>query len=214
MILSEDELMTRCREIEGISFLSLAQKLQLKIPDDPVKRKGWAGQAIERALGATAGSKPVPDFQTLGIELKTLPMDHNGRPAESTFVTSIPLLTIHQETWDTSQCFAKLRRVLWVPIEHDKKISFSHRRIGRAVLWSPSAEQVAVLQQDWSELSLMIVQGKLAEITSNMGEYLQVRPKASNAKSLCYGYDETGTKVATLPRGFYLRRTFTESCIR
>ena len=210
---SEAQLLERAHAIEGLSFAQLASRLNVCIPAHALGRKGWAGQAIEWALGASAGNRAEPDFHHLGIELKTLPMNHLGRPAESTFVTTIPLLTLHQQTWLTSTCYAKLKRVLWVPIEGDVRIPFEHRRIGAGVLWSPSVDEAAVLAQDWSELSFMIVAGQLAEIHANMGDYLQVRPKAANAKSLCYGYDETGNKVLTLPRGFYLRSRFTDTLL-
>lgn len=206
---SETELLNRCQAIEGLSFAQLASMLNLYIPDNPSQRKGWAGQAIEIALGASAGSRSEPDFVALGIELKTLPINHLGKPAESTFVTTIPLLSVHQQIWQTSQCFAKLRRVLWLSIEGDTDIPFMHRRIGRGLLWSPSAQIEAVLANDWSELTLMIGTGRLSEIDASMGDYLQVRPKGANAKSLCYGFDEAGNKVLTLPRGFYLRSSFT-----
>src|SRR5437870_5691279 len=101
---SEAELLARCQAIEGYSLMQLAALLGCNIPPDPLKRKGWAGQAIEVALGATAGSKARPDFCGLGVELKTLPINHLGKPAESTFVTSISLLTIHKESWSTSLC--------------------------------------------------------------------------------------------------------------
>ena len=208
---NEAELVDRCREIEGLTFAQLSNHIGLPIPENPLKRKGWAGQAIELALGTTAGNQCIPDFHELGIELKTIPMNHLGKPAESTFVTTIPLLTIHQQTWETSQCFAKLRRVLWIPIEGSKDIDFYIRRIGTGVLWSPNDEQVRVLKQDWLELTDMISTGKLSEIDASMGEYLQVRPKAANAKSLCYGRDEEGQIIQTLPRGFYLRSRFTET---
>ncbi len=206
---NEAELLARCKLIEGLSFLQLATLLGLSIPSNPLKRKGWLGQAIELALGTTAKNKSAPDFCALGIELKTLPINHLGKPAESTFVTTIPLLTIQQQEWETSQCFSKLKRVLWLPVEGDLSIDFPHRRIGRGVLWSPSIEEAAILKKDWLEFSLMISTGKLAEVVANMGEYLQVRPKAANAKSLCYGFDELGNKILTLPRGFYLRSRFT-----
>lgn len=206
---TETELLARCQEIEGLSLGQLACALHLQIPDLPAQRKGWAGQAIELMLGACAGSRSEPDFGHLGIELKTLPLNHLGKPAESTFVTSIPLLTVHQQTWKTSQCFAKLQRVLWLTLEDDSSIPYSHRRIGQGLLWSPSAEDEAILENDWSELSLMIGTGRLTEIDASLGRYLQVRPKAANARSLCYGYDELGNKVLTLPRGFYLRSVFT-----
>jgi len=206
---SESQLLLRCQNIEGLSIGQLATKLKIKIPTNPLQRKGFVGSAVELALGTTAKNKSSPDFCSLGIELKTLPINHLGKPAESTFVTSIPLLTIQQETWESSQCFSKLKRVLWLPIEGDKSIEFLQRRIGKAILWSPSITDEEILKKDWTEFVLMISTGKLAEINASLGESLQIRPKAANGKSLCYGYDETGGKVLTMPRGFYLRASFT-----
>ncbi len=100
-----------------------------------------------------------------------------------------------------------------MPIEGDRRIAFPHRRIGRGILWSPMADEEAVLAKDWSEFALMISTGMLAEIDATMGNYLQIRPKAANGKSLCYGFDETGSKVLTLPRGFYLRSSFTNTLL-
>ncbi len=211
---TERELLARCQSIAGLTLSQLATGLQLAIPDNPLQRKGWIGQAIELALGSTAKNKAAPDFCELGIELKTLPLHGNGMPAESTFVTSIPLLTIHQQTWKTSQCFAKLKRVLWMPVEGDVQISFAHRRIGQALLWSPSQQEEAILGNDWAELTWMITTGRVAEINATMGEYLQIRPKASNAKALCFGFDEQGNKIQTLPRGFYLRSRFTATILK
>lgn len=210
---SESELLTRCNAITGLSVGQLANELNISIPTHPLQRKGFVGQAIEIALGTTAGTKAIPDFNELGIELKTLPINYLGMPAESTFVTSIPLLSVHKETWATSTCFSKLKRVLWLPIEADKTIPFQHRRIGQGMLWSPSNAQEKILEDDWSELSLMIGTGRLAEINASIGQYLQVRPKAATSKSLCYGYDELGNKIQTLPRGFYLRSRFTASIL-
>jgi DNA mismatch repair protein MutH len=206
---SEAELLARCREIEGLSFSALAARLSLSVPTDALKRKGWVGGVIERALGTTAGNAAKPDFHHLGIELKTLPIGAQGKPLESTFVTSINLLTIHEEVWETSQCYSKLKRVLWLPVEADKHISFPHRRIGRGFLWSADVDDERILAKDWCDLSFMLGRGKLADVDARMGTYLQVRPKAANARSVCYGFDEAGKKVLTLPRGFYLRPSFT-----
>ncbi|MFC3907538.1 DNA mismatch repair endonuclease MutH [Legionella dresdenensis] len=211
---TEQELLERCRIIEGLTFAQLSELMQYSIPAQPPKRKGWAGAAIEAALGTTAGTKPEPDFNYLGIELKTIPLNHHGMPAESTFVTSVPLLTIAQQQWRTSQCYQKLKRVLWVPVEGIKEIPFEYRRIGKAFLWSPTHEEETILAGDWHELTTMIITGQLEEIDSNMGEYLQIRPKAANAKSLCYGYDSQGSKILTLPRGFYLRSKFTATILK
>lgn len=210
---SETELLARTRSVEGCSFLQLANLLGLKIPATPSQRKGWTGMALEQVLGASAGSLPVPDFQHLGIELKTIPLNALGKPAETTFITSIPLLTIHTQVWKQSQCYQKLQRVLWIPVEGDPNIPFEQRRIGSARLWSPSQAEESVLAKDWQELTTMIGTGRLEEITASMGVYLHVRPKAANGRSLCFGFDSEGNKIATLPRGFYLRTCFTESLL-
>jgi DNA mismatch repair protein MutH len=210
---NEVELLKRCTGIEGLTFLQLASAYSIAIPDHPVQRKGWVGKLIEDALGATAGALSLPDFNHLGIELKTIPVNQSGNPAESTFITTIPLLTVHKQKWETSQCYQKLKRVLWVPVEGDKNIPFYHRRIGQCILWSPNQEETASLCRDWHELTLMIRLGRLDEINSTYGEFLQIRPKGANAKSLCYATDEQGRRIQTLPRGFYLRPSFTKKII-
>ncbi|STX51381.1 DNA mismatch repair protein mutH [Legionella busanensis] len=209
--INEKELLARCLQIEGISFAQLANLIQTTIPKDQSKRKGWAGLAIEIILGATAGTKALPDFIHLGVELKTIPFNGLGKPAESTFITTIPLLTVHQQNWLSSECYKKLKRILWIPVEGAREIPFEERRIGHAYLWSPTAEEEAILKNDWLELTTMIGTGRLENIDASLGQYLQVRPKAANARSLCYGFNSEGSRILTLPRGFYLRRQFTEA---
>lgn len=206
---SEAELLSYCAAIEGFSFAQLAMHIDFEIPSNPNHRKGWAGLAIEKALGADAQNKSLPDFQALGIELKTLPLAQSGKPTESTFITTIPLLTIHHQTWLTSQCYSKLQRVLWVPVEGDTAIPYTQRRIGRAILWSPDTSQALQLEQDWTYLTTLISTGALETLDASQGEYLQVRPKGADGKALCYAFDASGNKVQTLPRGFYLRSSFT-----
>ena len=208
---NEAKLLEKCQRIAGLNFAQLAAYLHVQIPSEPNRRKGFIGLAIEIALGTTAGSRPIPDFHHLGIELKTIPLNAGGKPKESTFITSIPLLTIHHEQWGSSQCRKKLQKVLWLPVEGDNSIPFEQRRIGSAMLWSPNADEERVLANDWQELTAMVGQGHLESITAHVGEYLQIRPKAMNARSLCYGFDAEGNKVLTLPRGFYLRSRFTST---
>ena len=206
---TEEELIRRCQNIQGLSFNQLSSALDIDIPVSPIQRKGWVGMALEQKLGANACNKSLPDFQQLGVELKTLPIGKSGRPAESTYITSIPLLTIHQQNWPTSQCFGKLKRVLWIPVEGDTEIPFGHRRIGCGFIWSPTKEQERILAADWNYLVLQISTGHLPSLNATAGEYLQIRPKAANGSSLCDAYDAEGNKVKTLPRGFYLRSQFT-----
>lgn len=200
---TEQELLARTEALIG-------QTLGMVLEEIPSQyHKGAIGQAFEKILGADAGNASMPDFKQLGIELKTLPVGKNGYPRESTFVSVISLTQIGQETWTTSSVYRKLKRVLWIPVEGDPEISLLERRIGQAFLWSPDALQMQVLENDWQEFSNRIVLGQLETISAKDGLYLQIRPKAADGQSLSWGIDEQGRKIKTLPRGFYLRASFT-----
>ena len=211
---SEAELLATAEYIAGLTLAELAECMKLSVPASLQNAKGWVGQLLEQCLGATAASLPEPDFQYIGVELKSLPINRQGHPQESTYVCSVPLLDHTGLQWETSWVRRKLQRVLWVPVEADSSLSIAERRIGTALLWSPSPEQEAVLKQDWEELMDLIVTGKLAEISAHHGTWLQIRPKAANARALCTTFDDQGAPTETLPRGFYLRPGFTRSLLK
>jgi DNA mismatch repair protein MutH len=171
--------------------------------------KGWAGQLIETSLGASAGSRAEPDFPELGIELKTIPLTASGQPKESTYVCSVPLNQAGSLNWEDSWVRRKLNHVLWLPIEADPDIPIAKRRIGTGMLRRLTAEQDAILKQDWEEHMELINTGRIHEISAHHGTYLQVRPKAADRTALRDTTNEVGEKVQTLPRGFYLRTRFT-----
>ncbi len=202
---TEEELLARTESLIGktLAYVIHHNTLSKNI------HKGAIGQAFEHILGADAGNAAAPDFMSLGIELKTLPIGKNNQAKESTFVTAISLTQIMQETWETSYVYHKLKRVLWIPIEGDTQVPLAERRIGQAFLWSPNSEQLAILRNDWQEFSNIIALGQLETISAKSGTYLQIRPKGADGKSLAWGMNEQGEKIKTLPRGFYLRAGFT-----
>lgn len=210
---TEAELRVSASKIRGSSLRELAQAAGLIVPENLLRMKGWIGQLLELHLGATAGNQAEPDFKAIGVELKTVPVDARGKPRETTYVCTAPLMNVGHHTWATSTVRKKLARVLWVPIEADPHIPLAERRVLDALLWSPSAQQEASLCQDWEELMELICLGQLETITANHGRYLQIRPKAANARALTWGIDAQGNKVQTLPRGFYLRTQFTQKVL-
>lgn len=203
-------LIQRADAIAGLSLGELAEQLQVAVPANFKRQKGWSGQLIEAALGACAGSKPTQDFPELGIELKTLPLSHDNTPLETTYVCYAPLTNIAGISWHTSNVRNKLRKVLWVPIQGEREIPVSDRIIGQSFLWQPSPEQDQMLQQDWEELMDLIALGQVESITARMGQYMQLRPKAANGKALTDAIGHSGSVIKTRPRGFYLRKDFTQ----
>jgi DNA mismatch repair protein MutH len=210
---TKKELMERAGKLTGITIQQLANDMGIDIPQSMTHSKGWIGTLLEHSLGAEAASAPEPDFINLGIELKTIPIDVKGKPKESTYICVVQLEPTALSSWDTSLVKHKLSEVLWVPIESSKTIPVPLRRIGAPVLWKPDMNQEMQLKEDWQELSDMVALGNLDKISSSMGKVLQIRPKAANARSLTKDKNQTGKNSLTLPRGFYLRPSFTYSII-
>ena len=183
------------------------------MPATTRRGKGWTGTVIEHALGANAGSLPEPDFRLISVELKTIPIGAGGRPLESTYVCTVPLAGDAGPSWRDSNVRRKLARVLWLPFEGERAIPLPSRRIGSALLWSPSPEEETALASDWETLMDRVVLGRVEEISAREGECLQIRPKAANAAARRRAIGASGGWETTLPRGFYLRASFTAAIL-
>ncbi|NKC14896.1 MAG: DNA mismatch repair endonuclease MutH [Gammaproteobacteria bacterium] len=207
-----DDLLTRSRALCGLRLGELARRLNILPPPSTIRGKGWTGQLLERALGAQAGSASQPDFSHLSVELKTLPIAADGLPKESTYVCIAPLLPGPEARFETSCVARKLSRVLWFPVEAGPTV-LTDRRLGRAVLWTPSSGQWQRIRTDFDELVELIMTGGVEHITAHIGEVMQIRPKAANAAARAKALGPNGAPILTNPRGFYLRPGFTAEIV-
>ena len=196
------ELVDRAGALEGQTLDAVASLLGRAGPATGLHAKGKTGELLERALGATGGAAARVDFPELGVELKTLPVGASGRPRETTFVCAVRVDEADTMEWDTSWVREKLRRVLFVPILED-------RRIGRAFLWEPTADEDAVLRADFDDIMGLIGVGRIEDVSARLGTYLQLRPKARDGTPRALAFGRQGERIRTVPRGFYLRTSFT-----
>lgn len=210
---SEAELLQRGRDLSGQTLGEVAERFGLEVPSSLVRAKGWVGMLVEKALGATAGSRSEPDFPGLGIELKTLPVDEHGQPRESTFVCTIELSRIPEIEWGQSRVKNKLGRVLWFPVQAARDIPVGERQLGEPLLWTPDTDEEAALRFDWEELAGRIACSGTESVTAHLGRYLQVRPKAANSRVVRRVMDGEGEPYRANPRGFYLRTAFTQGLL-
>jgi len=209
-------LLAHARALVGVELGELDDQLGLPVPAGAVRTKGWSGQIIERELGVETGGLRGPDFAALDVELKTVPVDAQLVPRESTAVCQIDPVAIAGESWETSYACRKLARVLFVALEVPAGArSVAERRVAAVRLWSPSAAEAALLRADF-ELFVRgyFRRGRAAAITGHLGRVLQVRPKARNAADRRYGYDEAGRPLRVGKQGFYLRPAFVSGILR
>lgn len=208
---SERELMIRACALAQRNIGEIAHALEWPLPADARRAKGFVGQLIEAALGADLEAFDKPDFMTLGVELKTIPIAPDGHPVESTFCCAIDMDQVDRELWETSRLRTRLARVLWVPVTGARFAALHERRVGVPILWSPRPEDEEALRGDWEQISGLIGTGGV--VTAHFGAVLQARPKAANSSVRRLSVDDEGLS-RTLPLGFYLRTSFTASIVK
>ena len=211
---NEAELLTRAQNLAGMTLGEIAAMISVEVPKDLKREKGWIGLLLEQVLGASAGSRPEPDFPHLGIELKSLPINYQGKPLETTFVCVAPLTGLVGAQWQTSHIRNKLARVLWIPVISERSIAVAERMVGTAFIWSPSPEEEHLLALDWQELTDMIVLGNVENIFMvDMGKYYNCAQKPLIASAKTQAFNRHGQPFMTLPRGFYLKTAFTQALL-
>ena len=206
-------LLERAEQIAGLTLGELGDAANIDVPPHFKQHKGFTGQLIELWLGASAGSKQQQDFPDLGVELKTIPIDQNGNVLETTYVCYVHLLSHIAEQWDTSAVKNKLTQVLFIPVVGERDIPPRERQLGMPLFWQPSEDELDILQHDWEELMEKISLGHIESINARMGEALHIRPKAANGAALTDARGLDGQIIQTRPRGFYLRKTFTQQIV-
>lgn len=207
-----EALLVRARGIEGKTVAEVARSLGVAAPAGGVRHKGRVGELIEKALGANGGSgQRVLDFPELGVELKTIPVRPDGIAIESTFIASVDLS--EDLDFGDSWVAAKLRQILFVPIVGDRGEVSSRRRIGPPVFFRPTPEHWATLRGDYDDIMGLVGIGQIERVTAHLGQALQLRPKARDGRDRVRAWTPEGQFVSTVPRGFYLRPSFTTAIL-
>ena len=186
----------------------------MHLPPPGAASKGKVGELVERALGATGGPRAAHDFPELGIELKTLPLDGRGVARESTYVCRASFDAAPAMTWERSWVRAKLAHVLWLPVVTPARTAaWSERHVGTPFFWEPSAPESAQLADDFAEIAGTVAVAGIDAVSARRGHVLQLRPKAATGASRARTTSESGDESSSVPRGFYLRATFTTALL-
>jgi DNA mismatch repair protein MutH len=210
---SVSALLARAKALSGLSLGEIAMALQANIEGGALRTKGKFGALLECALGASETTGKQCDFPELGIELKSIPVTHEGAPIESTYVCTLHLASASELTWPSSWVKQKLSKVLWLPVRSDTE-TWEQRVVMPAVYWQPSDTEQAMLRADFEECVGLVTTGNIEALTAHVGTALQVRPKARDGSKTASVQTPDGDWTATVPKGFYLRSSFTKKILQ
>lgn len=176
----ESLLMKRANSIVGKRLVDLEKEIERLDGVSRVLTKAGAGYVIERYFGIRANSEDEPDFPSLGIELKSVPLrEKNG------FLTVKEPLSLNMlnyikeykcENINQSSLYRKNRRTLFVSYLYSGE-KRSQYRVMHAFLWIMNDAVLGELRPDFERIIQKIRAGKATDLHQKFDRYLTTCPK-------------------------------------
>ena len=151
-------------------------------------RKGGLGNLIEeRFFGYKANSESEADFKEAGVELKATPYEkkQNGelRAGERLVLTMIANDKPVDKDFYTSHLWQKCKLLLLVYYLRDKSLGNNMLyRVDYVKLFTPTAVDLAIIEQDYKAIIEKIQSGKAHELSESDTLYLGACTKGSTAE--------------------------------
>lgn len=213
--LSERTLLMFAQGLCGYSVKEVSEALSEPIPKYLKKNKGFIGILLEKILGSnTTNNKSCVDFPSLGIELKSIPINELGYPLEDTCICTVPLTQNTGLMWENSYLYQKIKKILWIAVQGSKKILLQDRLFKKAFIWSPSKYETKIVKSDWEILMDKIVLGEFKKISSTDSNVLYIKNKHRNKFSRIKFTDELGNLQLIKPKAFYFKKRFTKILLK
>lgn len=207
-------LIDRLDLIVGRSIGQLATLAQVPIPNSNISGKGFCGQIIELFLGANAHNLSEPDFIDLQIELKTIPVNTDLKPQETTFICSADINPTRYIPFENSPLYHKIKHILFVLLLAPKGMDLKERRILGYFFYQPPQAELEKIATDYNEFCELIFSSQARNINGSLGNIIQMRPKAANSNTFTKIRDGQGNTTYASPKGYYFRSSYTTKLIQ
>lgn len=147
---------------------------------DNKKAKGRLGQVVEEEFfGYKVNSNKEADFKEAGVELKVAPLkaikikeksdllrEQKGISAKERIVLSIiDYMEVAKETWDNNSLMKKCKELLLMFYLNEKDVAVEDLKFELINLWTPSDEDMKVIEQDWNIIVNKVKEGRAEEIS-------------------------------------------------
>lgn len=190
---SPDDLLRYAQQLPGMTFREV---LDLGIVPCGVEReynsrryKGGMGTLIEeRFFGYKANSEQDSDFSEAQVELKATCYDvkKNGdiSAGERLVLTMIPFNSPMEESFYQSHAWKKSSKILLIYYERNKQIDPYDQVIKYVSLFTPPAEDLKIIEDDYNKIKGLVQAGKAEELSESLTTYLGACTKGATAASM------------------------------
>lgn len=190
------------------------------------KSKGQLGQIIEeKYFGYKVNNRQEADFKEAGVELKVSPIKlikkdpksdnirkKIGYSAKERIVLSIiDYCKLNNEKWENNSLMEKCKELLLMFYLYDKNISKEYFVFKIISLWSPSPEDMKIIEQDWKLINSKVKNGKAHEISEGDTMYLGACTKGSTAEKS--KKKQPNSNVMAQQRAFCYKRNYVDYII-
>lgn len=175
--------------------------------------KGKLGNYIETYyFGIKANSEQRPDFEELGIELKTTPIDKTAknefRAGERLSLTNISYEEPVIDDFYESHVWDKLHRILLIQYVRDRKLSSpTDYVITHVNLMTPSKKDQEQMKRDYDVIIGKIKAGKAHELSESDTKYLGACTKGATSATM-WRPQYYGDHTLAKKRNFCLKQSY------
>lgn len=174
------------------------------------KAKGSLGHILEKHyFHYDINSNSVPDFEEVGIELKTTPYKINKNKSKSAkerlVLTMINYLNIIDENFDDSHLLEKCQLLLLIFYLYNKEIDKLDYQINYVDLFSFPENDIKIIKSDFEKIKKKIADGEAHNLSEGDTLYLGACTKSSSSKDR---RKQPNSKIKAKPRAFCLKSSY------
>lgn len=175
------------------------------------RNKGNLGQIIEeKFFHYECNSDSRPDFHEAGVELKVTPYKKNKNGTvsakERLILTMIDYFQIVDETFEASHFWNKSKLILLVYYLYKKELTSNlDYRIGYSKLFTPPAQDIAIIKHDFEIIASKVRAGKAHELSESDTLYLGAATKGATSENR---RSQPFSEIPAKPRAFSFKTSY------
>lgn len=164
---------------------TLREMIDVDELDDPHRRRGSFGNAVEEYyFRYDINSDSRPDFDEVGLELKTTPVKRNAKgelvAKERLVLTMIDYMDVVDEDFEHSHLLEKASDILLITYLYEPDVSPLDYVIEAVVRWGIPEEDLPQIKRDWETVVDKVRAGHAEDISGSDTLYLEACTKAAN----------------------------------